>query len=173
VRIVRVGQMMNLRGRHQLVSSFEVELYDGRVEVVTTTEETLQQLIRLASGLSATEDELKEESVEPEEPTELPDSVFGGDVDPGEIVGSLMGEVADDEVDLETALRDHAAGVMEVVAERAPVRPPARPRGHVDADGFFRPPPARTVEKDEMGYPIVAGSRATPVTVEEDDGDQI
>jgi len=165
MRIVRFGQMLDLRNGGEFVSSFEVEVEGGRTAVVTTTEETLQQLIRLAAGLGQTLEEALQHVSEPEYgDEEIPEAVFGGD-DPGEMLGgeeSPMGRISDEEVMKERV-------VVGVIEAAKPVRRP-----HVDADGFFKPPSARTVETDEMGYPIVPQTRTTPPAIgEEDDGDQI
>ena len=69
-------------------------------------------------------------------------------------------------------------GIMVVVADESVATLPVQPRGlghpPVDSDGYYLPPKAKTVPKDEMGYPIVQ-REAPPDSVddEEDDGDQI
>jgi hypothetical protein len=162
--------MLDLRNGGEFISSFEVELDGGRTAVVTTTEETLQQLIQLAAGLSpGAAKEAPQRAPEPEySDEEVPEAVFGGD-DPGEMMGeeSLMGRISD-----EDSPQDVTAVAGEILA-RLEAPKPAR-RANVDADGFFKPPPARTVEKDEMGYPIVPQTRTSaPSAGRDDDGEQM
>ena len=163
MKIVRFGQMMDLN-RGDFVNSFEVELDDGRVESISTNEETLQQLIQLmVGGQKAVGAERNREHFAKYLDSEEPADIFGGDV------SEASGEVVVDDVPLMGTIAE------EYATPEPPPEPKPRPapRPNVDADGFLVPVRPRTVDKDEMGYPVV--NRLAPPSRDdgEDDGQQI
>lgn len=188
MRIANFGQMLDVRTRsfqHQML----VITDDGRQHVIATDEDTVQQLIQAMtnSGHTMPASEPPEISVnreaflreepsyhlpqEPEGEDELVADIFGGDVDPGEQAPEpVMGVIAEDRIADVPAEPRGLGSRQPPKAAPPPTRPP-----RVDADGFALPVPARTVPKDEMGYPIVAKNRNAPVLPDDggDDGNQI
>ena len=188
--IVNFGQVVDLEKDGQLSYQFTVVDGEGTRIPIATDEETVRQLMRATVqqepvyhrggnnhpqqptiNESAFRQEMAriEGELEDGDPAFEPDlsdegEVFGGDYDPEGIAAQAAASLAAE-----------PEPVMGTVATQ-PVRPPKQaglgqgPRVRVDADGFALPPTARTVPKDEMGYPIVHGSSAQ-ATIPDDDGE--
>lgn len=193
MRIVNFGQVVDLdRGGVELSNQITVELADGRRASVVTDESTIQQFIQLATGvvprpIQSTRvsefpggTEVKSfDGVDLEQElargSKMSDddlaTIFGGngEGDPGELRAEpepVMGQVAEEKLVEAPTLRGMGSGTP------APVRRPM-----VDKDGFAIPTPSRTVEQDEMGYPVLEGGQrvASPPPGDDgaDDGTQI
>lgn len=178
MKIVNFGQIVNLERGVTLAHQLTVELPSGRRQQVLTDEVTVQQLLDFVSDVGnaprsveqKTPDSMLERDIALDaeglgEEAYDDGSTFGGDYDPGEVRGSeafprevSMGVLAESPVRSDTAPR---GGIGQ---------PSPTPRPPVDSEGFYLPPPARTVPKDELGYPIVQ-QRARPPTVPDDDGE--
>lgn len=185
MRIVSFGQMVDVATK-QFTYQMVVITDDGHSHAITTTEDTIQQLVgKLTNGGVAQENyaarsaepyvsPVRKEYVQESEDEELA-SIFGGEPDPGEQAQEpepVMGVIAEDRV----AEEEEAPRGLGSRPSASRIAPPTRPPvPRVDADGFALPVPARTVPKDEMGYPIVAKNRNAPVLPEDngDDGNQI
>jgi len=171
MRIVSFGQVVDLEHGVQLTNQLTLELSDGRRAVVTTNDETVQQLIGLASGTTRKNQFLEPtpRAPEPEEDVQVPmeeaelAGIFGGEDDPGEMRAEPpeAPRIAESPTPPSTPMGGLGTGPA------VPVRP------RVDKDGFLLPVHARTVEKDEMGYPVVRKRVADAPPEEEDDGSQI
>lgn len=197
--IVNFGQVFDLENEGHLSFQFTVMDESGARIPIATDENTIRQLMRAAlqhesppvrrggnnhpqpHQMSIDEEAFRQEMARIEgelgdgDPAFEPDvtdegEVFGGDYNPESIAAQAAASLAE------------AEPVMGAVAEQ-PVRPPSQasglgqgPRVRVDADGFALPPTARTVPKDEMGYPIVSGNVQQPLIPDddgEDDGTQM
>jgi len=179
MRIASFGQMVDVSTK-QFTYQMVVITDDGHSHAITTTEETIQQLVEKLSNGEATPRQpapvygpppTREFVQTPMEEDEELASIFGGEPDPGEQAPEpVMGVIAENRVaDVE---EPRGLGSRPPAPRAAPPAPRV-PR--VDADGFALPIPSRTVPKDEMGYPIVAKNRGAPVLPEDtgDDGNQI
>lgn len=187
MRIVSIGQVVDLENGGQLTHQFTVEFHGHRV-AISTDEQTVQQLIEAATGerqlakrdpfeggsevkhFEPGEERYRQEPppVDPGMDEEMA-AIFGGDTDdtepPKEEV--VMGVVAEEPV----PARQESGGLGTGRPVNIP-SPPPRPR--VDKDGFVLPVTARTVDMDEMGYPVTAQNRPTiPDDDGADDGTQI
>jgi len=160
--------MVDLDREGLIVNQLTVELPDGRQVNIDTDETTVQCLIQLAAGVERAplprRVDLEPPPPAPHQEEELA-LIFGGE-DVGEIKEPdeepVMGKVAE----FPAATPPAQGGIGSGKAATA-----RRPR--VDKDGFALPVQSRTVEKDEMGYPVVERTAAPPPVVEEDDGTQI
>ena len=185
MRIINFGQMVDLEHGTKLEHQIMVEMPSGQRFQIVTDEGTVQQLadVLVEDGdhklaKQKTLEDILEKGVDPdaeglnEEPYSGTQSDFGGDYDPGELA-RIDGIYTPDAV--------MGALVEEPVLEDKPVRgglgqsrerkkPPLSHKPLLDSDGFYLPPPSRTVPKDEMGYPIVP-RRVQPPTVPDDDGE--
>lgn len=182
MRILSFGQMMNLDGGLAFTHQMVVELPTGERRVINTDEGTVQQLIAIMAGLPdgvpvmAAPDApvqqmpVRREQVDPDlavapDPEEYEEGVdvFGGD--PGE-VGRLVDADSPPVPDI------GGIGFAQPQQQLQVVNPPrVLPNGKVVA------PRAKTVPKDEMGYPIVPKRQASrpqqSAFSEEEDGTQI
>jgi len=190
--IVNFGQVFDLENDGNLSFQFTVMDGNGTRVPVSTNESTIRQLMSAAlqpeprpiqrggnnqpqHQMSIDEEAFRQEMARIEGELDDGDSafepdegeVFGGDYDPDGIAAQAA-----------ASLTHEAEAVMGAIAEQ-PVRPPTPrpqaglgqgPRVRVDSDGFALPPTARTVPKDEMGYPIVPGNQAQP-SIPDDDGE--
>lgn len=181
MRIINFGQMLDVRTRsfqHQML----VVTADGRQHSIATDEDTVQQLITAMtnSGHTMPVSEALELPVNQEAflrnplPEDLEPAfgaeIFGGEEDPGEQVPEpVMGVIAEDRI-ADVPVEPRGLGTRQPPKAIPAPRPP-----RVDADGFALPVPAKTVQKDEMGYPIVSKNRNAPVLPDDegDDGNQI
>lgn len=162
MRIVNFGQVMDVENR-SMVYQFTVELSSGDRTDILTDEDTVQQLVNAMTGVSRDTQALPAvtEEVESLEETGDYEHTFGGDL--GEMVYEDVLE------SLEYA-EESVPEPRGALGQVTPKRPP------VDSDGFYRPPTAKTVPKDDMGYPIVpqsSGDSNFPLDDGEDDGAQI
>jgi hypothetical protein len=194
---------MNLEGGLGFIHQMTVELPTGERRVINTDEGTVQQLIAVMAGVDVPYEEegLVKASPMParsmgmltprEEPVYDPDlapapdpeaweseegaAVFGGDADLGE-----MGSLADMPPALPQAQAPQVGGIghapQPVVQQQLQVVNPPR----VLPNGKIVPPTAKTVPKDEMGYPIVpkrpavaGGIGQSAALSEDEDGTQI
>jgi hypothetical protein len=193
MRIVNFGQVVDLdRGGVDLSNQITVELADGRRASVVTDESTIQQLIQLATGVLSQPIHAPRSSGFPngtevksfdgvnlqqelERGSDMSEddlaTIFGGngEGDPGELhvePEPVMGRIAEEKLVEAPALKGMGSGTA------APVRRPM-----VDKDGFAIPISSRTVEQDEMGYPVLEGGQraASPPPGDDgaDDGTQI
>lgn len=160
MRIVNFGQVVDVDRGLQLTHQMTVELQSGDRVQILTDERTVQQLVDVATGVS--EEQAKSAN-------------FVGSEYSREV--SDLGEVGlEDPSDL---FDDPPIGTMEepLVRQKAPVGGLGRPKPPtVDEDGFYLPPRARTVPKDELGYPIVPHTKTVDdggLDDGEDDGAQI
>jgi hypothetical protein len=184
--IVNFGQVFDLENDGSLSFQFTVMDGNGTRVPISTNESTIRQLMSAAlqpeprpiqrggnnqpqHQMSIDEEAFRREMarIEGELDDGDPDEgeVFGGDYSPESIAAQAAASLAND-----------PEPVMGAVAAE-PVKPPQQaaglgqgPRVRVDADGFALPPTARTVPKDEMGYPIVSGNQAQP-SIPDDDGE--
>jgi hypothetical protein len=171
MRILSFGQVIDLERGGQFTQQITILLPDGRKAVIETDEDTIQRLIALAApfvrGSEVKHFEPEEERYRQEESLEDSmdaASIFGGEEDAGERPAEPpMARMSEEPT--ETPPSNGGIGN----GRPAPVRRPM-----VDKDGFALPVPSRTVEKDEMGYPVV-DRRAAPPSGDDgaDDGTQI
>lgn len=190
MKIVNFGQVVDLEHGTQIAHQFTVEIAPGHRVQVQTDERTVQQLVEALTGNGAPRpvvapqrrtlgEMLAQEAPSPEVEDEGEydaSDVFGGDYDPGELAAVAAGSIAQEpEYEPEAVMGTMAE--EPVAAPQAPQgglgqkqqRPPRRPQ--IDGDGFFMPVKARTVPKDEMGYPIVQ-KKAVVQNVPQDDGSE-
>lgn len=179
--IVSFGQVVDMLQGGQMVNQLTLELFTGERVSVTTDENTVQQLLaiaaRLSNGGAARPSQVTgpppqrwapevEQGGFPQhtEAAEEMASVFGGEADPGEQSEPVMGKMAEETMEVAPVSKGLGSGTP------APIRRPM-----VDKDGFALPIPSRTVEKDEMGYPVIRGSSAPAPSGDDgaDDGTQI
>lgn len=141
---------------------------------VTPSGHSAQVDERIVSGLVYIQGEQAGEEPEGE--------IFGGDYDPGEEhveeqalpTEPVLGTISEERVATFTQPPGGLGQAPQIV--RPPMAAPRpKPQPRVDADGFLIPPRARTVPKDEMGYPVVASKRQPPSRFDDggDDGTQI
>lgn len=196
MRIINFGQVMDVESGVDLIHQMTIEHPDGRRFTIRTDEGTVQQLIESMAGMgNEVEVPLQKANPmrftptsptmfphdSPSEEEEEPGSVFGGDYDPGEenqqSVEPVVGTIAENR----TTTDSYSGGGIGQVTQ-APVQQEFPNRGRkkrqplIDKDGFMISPPAKTVPKDEMGYPIVPKRNAQPSSnrfSEEEDGQQI
>lgn len=155
MRIINFGQMVSLEHGTQIAHQITVEMPSGQRQQVLTDDSTVQQLVDLVSGATPQPRTL-EEVLEQEDIGEE----FGGDLDPGEILDEVVHH--DPEVVM-------GALAGEVPVDEAPRGGIGRPP--VDNEGFYLPVQAKTVPRDELGYPIVPRRVAPVVNVPDDDGE--
>jgi len=178
MRIVSFGQVVDLERGGRFTHQFTIEL-DGQKIPITTDEHTLEQLLQLAAGLAQprfphgaetkhfepNQEQFRQEPPPPSEQDEELAAIFGGEET--EQPEGVMGVVAE-----EPAPQPQSPGGLGTGRPVNIPSPPPRPR--VDKDGFVLPVTARTVEMDEMGYPVVAQNQPTiPDDDGADDGTQI
>lgn len=196
MRIVSFGQVVDVDKGGAFSHQFTIEAAGGERFTVETDELTIQRLIEIYTGAARGNGQPKDpgearyqqwraqmesQSVHDQIPVgigELPDEEpegveFGGDYDPGEVANSAASQI----------IEDTTESVMGAIAEVPAETPPAsrglgqsppvpiRRQPPVDKDGFVMPVKARTVPKDEMGYPIVSKSRRAP-SIPDDDGSE-
>jgi hypothetical protein len=177
MRIINIGQVVNVEHGAEIIHQITVEVPSGKRVQVYTDENTAKQLLDalldseptkpvhtqktlnelLASDIALDEEELAEEA--------YAGDFFGG-VDPGELNANrdvVMGALSEVPV-VEDAPRG-GLGQFKKHESKTPRRPT-----FVDSDGFLLPIKAKTVPKDEMGYPIVQRREVIP-SVPDDDGD--
>jgi hypothetical protein len=170
MRIINFGQMVSLEHGTQIAHQITVELPSGQRHQVLTDDSTVQQLVDLISGgteqaRTVPQHKTLEEVLDQE--SDVGD-MFGGDLDPGELRD--LDESHEPEV------------VMGALSGMSPVyetpsgglgRPQQREakRLPVDSDGFLVPVRAKTVPRDEMGYPIVPHRTADVPNTPDDDGE--
>jgi hypothetical protein len=198
MRIVNFGQVVDLENGGGFAHQFTVLLPNGDRVGIVTNEETVGQLIQLATGVydgqgslpvapqqahpgsngtsgdQAWSTDYPQHVEDPEEEDEPEGVEFGGDYDPGELSSeAVMGVVSERPVQLPVAVQGGLGGLGQT-------QPPAPQQPHpsrlVDSDGFARPVPSRTVQADEAGYPVVqqrvpAGPRV--MESDDDDGTQV
>jgi len=170
MRIINFGQIVDLEHGMEVAHQITVESENGRRTQIRTDEHTIQQLVDALSVDRGSAPPNKQPEIKMEFPREElePEDVFGGDFDPGELVSeqeSVMGVIS--ETVVESAIPVVGLG------QSSAAKP--KPRPQFDSDGYILPVRARTVPKDDMGYPIVP-HRSIPVNVsddEEGDGTQI
>lgn len=169
MRIINFGQMVNIEHGMKIAHQITVELPSGQRHQVLTDDDTVQQLVNLVSSNARqayvppqhrTLEEVLEQEVDIGEE-------FGGDLDPGEMVD---GGVPDPEVVMGALagalpVSEAPRGGIGRPQQRSPNRPP------VDSNGFYLPVQAKTVPKDEMGYPIVPHRTVANPNVPDDDGE--
>ena len=163
MRIVNFGQIIDLEGGRRIAHQITVELDTGLRRQIQTDEATVQQLL----------DTITEVDVAPFPPPDVmgrdEGQVFGGDYD-GEDYAAENDDVGEVGVYVPES-------VMGVVANEPITSVPPAPSGlghpPVDSDGYYLQPKAKTVPKDEMGYPIVQRLAVPDDVDEEEDGDQI
>lgn len=157
MRIVNFGQVMNVEDGFKMSYQFTIELPTGERADVLTNEETVQQLVDVMTGRGT----LSQPALEPQGSATRPDAdeydyTFGGDV------GELSIEKAPVAFDTEPPYFEEA------------VPEPKSSLGQVKkVPGQTK---ARTVPKDEMGYPMVQQAvkdSGYPLDDGEDDGAQI
>jgi hypothetical protein len=127
-----------------------------------------------AAALQDSEDGFWEQMREGAAPNEEPEfdegaEIFGGEEDPGEASEPVMGVIAEDRI----ADAPEPVGGLGQPPPRAQLQTttPPRPRVLTDKDGFAMPVRAKTVPKDEMGYPIVQ-KRAQAPRIPDDNGEE-
>jgi hypothetical protein len=161
MKIVNFGQVVDLEGGTVgLGYQFTVLLPNGERISVATDEGTVRQLTEIVTGgvIQPGEMELEEESpISGSDMREGLMSVFGPGPGNGE---GVMGVIAEEEYE-DRPITKEVGGLGS--APSVPVRAPQKRQPLVDEDGFMRPPPAKTVPKDEMGYPIVSAGQGVPV----------
>ena len=159
MRIVNFGQVVDVDRGLQLTHQMTVELQSGDRVQILTDERTVQQLVDVATGVS--EEQARGASfVGSDYPQDVSDFGEAGLEDPSDLFD------------------DPPIGTME---EPLVQREPSggglgSPKPPVDEDGFYLPPKARTVPKDELGYPIVPRKKVSDdgdLDDGEDDGAQI
>lgn len=169
MRIVNFGQLVDLEHGTKLMHQITVELPSGHRIQVDTDEGTVQQLVDALMGNGsavepAHQKTLRELLVQDdglEEDYDNAGEFFGGD-DPGELAA------VEPDVVMGTLTEVH---IMDEETVRGGLGQPNRNRRPpVDSDGYYLSPPARTVPKDEMGYPIVPRKVHVP-TIPNDDGE--
>jgi hypothetical protein len=154
-----------------VINQLTVELPDGRLAAVPTTEETVQALMNLHAGLPMETEVF---------PPSVPENV---EVDPN-LVAEYMPDEEEEQIDPGEINTDTVMGTLAEAPASQPVGVPAigqpqpqpQPRPHVDSDGFALPPKAKTVPMNEMGYPIVQRKKSQPQQrqlVADEDGEQI
>lgn len=150
MRIVNFGQLVAVSDDGPAIQhQFTLQLPSGELHSVLTDESTIAQLVDMVSVAS-------EHLPEPEPQIEHDPGEVNVSMDPEAVMGVLATEPASEELS--------GSGLGQ------PKRPP------VDSDGFYMAPKARTVPKDELGYPIVhtAGRAVSPLPPEDEgDGTQI
>jgi hypothetical protein len=173
MKIVSFGQQVLLDAEMTVINQITVELQDGRQVSVPAAEETVQALMKLHAGIP-----LDKEVIPPAVPDNvtIDPSVFENyssdemydeedeEIDPGEIGDAVMGVLAEEPM-------SQPAGIPKAIGQ-----PQTRAQPRVDADGFMLAPKARTVPKDEMGYPIVQRKQQVPKQrqlIADEDGEQI
>jgi hypothetical protein len=164
MRIVSFGQQVMLDDQMTVINQITVELPDGRQVSVPASEETVQSLMKLHAGVPV---ETEVYVPQPANYVNLDQETFQEEdeegVDPGEIgAEAVMGRLS------EVPAATSPVGAIGQVRQA--------PRPSVDADGFMIAPKARTVPKDELGYPIVQKRSAPPQQRQlavDDDGEQI
>jgi hypothetical protein len=165
MRIINFGQVVDLEHGTRITHQLTVETEPGIRLQVITDEGTVQQLVDALVGVeeSPIQHEIPEAALE-----QSAGDVFGGEYDPGELVS--LDTPSDQESVMGALTAEH------VTFQRAPggIGQPAK-RLPVDGDGFYLPVKAKTVPKDEMGYPVVPRV-AVPTGIPDDgetDGTQI
>lgn len=162
MRIINVGQLINLEQHTGMLNQFTVRLENGREVIVWTDESTVAQLIDAAAkevGPSSPYQPPPQEEPLPPEATE-----FGGDLpDPGEDL-SAPAPPAMGVVDGEEPLPEYRQDKLGKDEIRQPGRNPSarspggghpNKKGRIPAHRTVEIVPARTVPMDEMGNPIV------------------
>lgn len=166
MRIVSFGQQVMLDAQMTVINQITVELPDGRHVSVPASEETVQSLMKLHAGIPV-ETEVFADVHQPGNTAEMSYYEEGDEApDPGEIsADAVMGTLSEAPV----------ASPMRPVGAIGQVQRAPSPQPRVDADGFMVAPRAKTVPKDEMGYPIVQRKAAPQQQqlVQDDDGEQI
>ena len=150
MKIVGFGQLYVIE-TGQMVGQIVVE--HGQTQIsLTISDEDLQQLTQLLSESSGPATSGFSQEVQPEFPPpryEVSEPQFMGTFPRQDIsVGPEIGEMVDRE----------SPQFAEVPTNPRPVRP------IVDSEGWARPPMARTIQKDEMGYPIVSNTTNSKMT---------
>jgi len=168
MKIINFGQVVDLEnGTVDLGYQLTVLMPSGQRISVSTNEETVRQLTEIVIGATIPAEEM--ELVE-EQPAA---AIFGPGPDNGE---NVMGQIAEEEYE-EQVMRGMVGGLGSPPTAQKPAKPRAR-QPLIDEDGFMRPPPAKTVQQDEMGYPVVSASRNMPtqedlIEDEEDPGESV
>jgi hypothetical protein len=194
MRIVNFGQMIDVQTR-QMAHQIVVETVDGRQHVITTDEATVSQLIAvMTNNVQAAQVQSMPTRAEqvanevaarlqadadygnyPEtEESEFEDGaeIFGGEDDPGEVSEPVMGVIAEDRIaEMPEAVGGLGQPRPQNRAQLEVTQPPQPRRILTDKDGFALPVRAKTVPKDEMGYPIVRRAAAAP-RIPDDNGEE-
>lgn len=177
-----IEQFMRLDGKLEMVSSVRIKLPDGTIFVASVGQDVIEKIIALSTG---------EEAQEPREMQELPDvsaglaggGVFGGDSETSQESQLVdWSELPDDVLApaVKRALREHGFGhvmraselasVVDEISERMLAK--AQQTAKVQPPVQIVVPRARTVPKDDMGYPIVPHRQSDPgevaLTADED-----
>jgi hypothetical protein len=180
--IVNFGQVVDLEAGGMFAHQFTLQLLDGRRVQIHTDERTVQQLLDIVSGTGQAQAHTSQPSVaqvHPQYPSMQYEEIDEADTDEEELAAMSWGDHDPGE---QTALGELTSAPEP---EPEPVRAGGlgqprngRSQPRVDADGFLIPPRAKTVPKDEMGYPIVTqkpkqNTLVSLVASEDDDGTQI
>jgi len=173
MKIINFGQVVSLEHGTQLTFQITVDLPSGRRVQVKTDEGTVDQLMDALWGSGnqhpfpveqQTLNQMLKKDIALDSELLAEESYagavedFGGDYDPGELASpdAVMGSLSEEPIVRDSSLR---GGLGQ------PKRNP-----QIDSDGFLLPVRAKTVPKDEMGYPIVQ-RRAAPPNIPDDDGE--
>lgn len=161
MRIVNFGQIIDLEGGKRIAHQITVELDTGLRRQVQTDEGTVQQLLDIITEKD------EQQSFSPQPPDDM-------EPDEGQIFGGGYAAEDYDAVESGEYVPESVMGVMaDEPAASVPVTPGGLGHPPVDTDGYYLPPKAKTVPKDEMGYPVVQRQAAPDDVDDEEDGDQI
>lgn len=174
MRIINFGQVVDLEdGRIGMGFQFTIVLPDGTRVAISTDEATIQQLTEIVTG------GIVDEGVAPPPPEygydESPAHFTVQGEEPGNGEG-VMGQIAEEPYE-EQVGRGMVGGLGSPPVAPQP-QPPQPRQPMIDEDGFARPPTAKTVPADEMGYPITAAQSQMPtqeelIEEEEDPGESV
>lgn len=158
MKIVGFGQLFVVE-TGQMVGQLVIEHGQAQVSI-TISEEDLQQITQLMNGEPEPEMSAFQALHQPLDP---PPPAY--QATPPQYVGQFPGPAPMLPVLPRAPLQYEDGPLIGELAQE-----PAPPI--IDSEGFARAPMARTIQQDEMGYPIVHGRRAPQEVLPNDDGRQ-